>query len=62
MGNGVLEISEDLVGFEYLAYLQADDPELFAELYERIGDLMVEIWQRFLKRYARVLRHLPLRR
>ena len=52
VGNGVFEISEDLVGFQYLAYLQADDPELFAELYRKIGDLMVEIWAVFLERYA----------
>lgn len=52
VGNGVLEISEDLVGFEYLAYMQADDPELFAQLYHRRGDLMVGIWQRFLAQYA----------
>jgi uroporphyrinogen decarboxylase len=52
VGNGVFEISEDLVGFQYLAYVQADDPELFAELYRKIGDLMVEIWTVFLKRYA----------
>jgi uroporphyrinogen decarboxylase len=50
VGNGVLEISEDLVGFEYLAYMRADDPELFAELYRRIGNLMVAIWQEFLAR------------
>jgi len=52
IGNGVFEISEDLVGFESLAYLRADDPELFADLYVRIGDLMVTIWQEFLARYA----------
>ena len=52
VGNGVFEISEDLVGFQYLAYLQADDPELFAELYRKIGDLMVETWAVFLERYA----------
>ncbi|MCP4395869.1 MAG: hypothetical protein GY801_00965 [bacterium] len=52
VGNGVFEISEDLVGFEYLAYVQADDPELFADLYRRIGDLMVAIWGEFLERYA----------
>lgn len=52
VGNGVFEISEDLVGFQYLAYLQADDPELYAQLYTRIGDLMVQIWSRFLERYA----------
>ena len=49
VGNGVLEISEDLVGFERLAYLQADDPELFAALYEKIGELMLEIWTVFLE-------------
>jgi uroporphyrinogen decarboxylase len=52
IGNGVFEISEDLVGFQYLAYLQADDPQLFADLYQRIGDLMVQIWTVFLQRYA----------
>jgi uroporphyrinogen decarboxylase len=52
VGNGVFEISEDLVGFEYLAYMMADDPELFRDLYRRIGDLMVEIWTVFLERYA----------
>ena len=52
VGNGVFEISEDLVGFQYLAYLQADDPQLFADLYGRIGDLMVHIWTVFLQRYA----------
>jgi uroporphyrinogen decarboxylase len=43
VGNGVFEISEDLVGFECLAYLRADEPDVFAELYRRIGDLMVAI-------------------
>jgi uroporphyrinogen decarboxylase len=52
VGNGVLEISEDLVGFEYLAYMRADDPELFADLYRRIGDLMAIIWEEFLRRYT----------
>ena len=52
VGNGVFEISEDLVGFEYLCYMEADDPELFTDLYRRIGDLMVDIWTVFLERYA----------
>ena len=54
VGNGVLEISEDPVGFESLAYVQADDPALFTDLYRRIGDLMTVIWQRFLRQYADV--------
>ena len=52
VGNGVLELSEDLVGYEYLAFLQADDPELYADVYVKIGDLMVALWKRFLERYS----------
>lgn len=52
VGNGVFETSEDLVGFEPLAYLEADDPELFAEVFVRIGDLMLSLWTTFLERYA----------
>jgi uroporphyrinogen decarboxylase len=52
IGNGVFELSEDLVGFECLAYMTVDDPELLDDLYCKIGDLMVEIWSAFLDRYA----------
>jgi len=52
VGNGVFEISEDLVGFESLAYLRVDDPVTYAALYRRIGDLMVAIWSEFLPRYG----------
>ncbi len=51
-GNGVFELSEDLVGYQYLAYMMVDDPALFADLYQRIGELMVEIWAVFLERHA----------
>ena len=52
VGNGVFELSEDLVGFEYLSYMRADDPDLFADVFRSIGDLMVSLWSRFLDRYA----------
>jgi uroporphyrinogen decarboxylase len=52
VGNGVLEISEDLVGFQYLAYMHYDEPDLFNALYRRIGDLMVDLWTTFLHRYG----------
>ena len=52
VGNGVFEISEDLVGFEHLAYLKVDEPELFSAIYQKIGDLMVDIWIEFLNRYS----------
>ena len=52
VGNGVFEISEDLVGFQQLCYLQVDDPELFAELYVKIGDLLITLWSDFLQRFG----------
>jgi len=51
-GYGVFEISEDLVGYQQLCLLYYDDPELFADLYQRIGDLMVELWAELLRRYG----------
>jgi uroporphyrinogen decarboxylase len=51
-GYGIFEISEDLVGYEYLCLLQFDDPELFADLYRRIGDLVVSLWTRMLNDYG----------
>jgi len=52
VGNGIFEVSEDLVGFENLCYMQIDDPQLFVELYKKIGDLFVEIWSKFLAKYG----------
>ena len=52
IGNGVFEISEDLVGLEHLPFMQVDDPPLYAELFTRIGDLMVQLWTQFLARWG----------
>jgi len=52
IGNGVFEISEDLMGFEYLCVTQMEDPDLFTDLFKRIGELVLNIWEKFLKVYA----------
>lgn len=52
IGNGVFEISEDLVGYEQLCLIMVDDPELFGDLYVRIGDLLLELWTELLARYG----------
>jgi len=51
VGNGVFETSEDLVGFEQLCYMQLDDPELFADLFKKIGDLQIDLWKTLLDKY-----------
>lgn len=52
-GNGVFEIAQDFVGFTRLCLLSADDPDLYADIFERVGDVMLEIWQRFLQKHHR---------
>jgi uroporphyrinogen decarboxylase len=38
VGNGVFELAESLVGLEHLPFVEADDPELYADLFRAIGD------------------------
>ena len=52
VGNGVFELAESLVGLEYLPFLEVDDPELYADLFRAVGDLMCEIWGEFMRRYG----------
>lgn len=47
-GNGVFECVQDVVGYESLCLLSYDDPELYADLFKRCGEVFVRIWQRFL--------------
>jgi uroporphyrinogen decarboxylase len=50
-GYGIFESSQDLVGFEYLCVMQYLDPELFADLFAKIGDLYVELWTEMIRNY-----------
>ena len=52
VGNGPFEIAQDFVPLTDLAYLEVDEPEVFALLWRRIGDAMYAIWKRFLEQYA----------
>ncbi len=51
-GNGPFELSEDLVGYERLCLMMYEDPDLFRDLYNRIGDLLVQLWTRMLRDYG----------
>jgi len=51
-GYGIFEASQDLVGYEYLCVMQCMDPELFADIFKRIGDLWETLWQGVIEKYA----------
>jgi uroporphyrinogen decarboxylase len=52
IGNGVFELAEAFVGLEHLPFMEADDPDLYADLFRAIGDLMAAVWSEFMPRYG----------
>jgi uroporphyrinogen decarboxylase len=51
-GNGVFECVQDIVGYEDLCYISIDDPQLYADLFKAVGNVMYRVWEEFLKRYS----------
>ena len=49
VGNGIFECVQDITGFEELCYIREDDPELYEALFSKVGDMLLAIWDRFLK-------------
>lgn len=54
VGNGIFECVQDLVGYEDLCYMKADDEELYQDLFRKVGDVVFEIWKAFLAEYGDV--------
>lgn len=50
-GYGIFEAGQDLVGFENLCIMQCLDPNLFRDLFIRIGDLWMELWTWVIQNY-----------
>lgn len=51
VGNGLFECVQDITGFMDLCYIRNDDPGLFGLLFEKVGDMLYAIWDRFLDMY-----------
>lgn len=52
VGNGVFESVQELVGFESLCMIAFDDPELYRLLFETLGDIISNVWRRFLEQFG----------
>ena len=52
VGNGVFECVQDVVGFEQLCYIKADDEKLYEALFAKVGDMLKKIWERFLREFG----------
>ena len=51
-GYGIFETSQDLVGYEYLCIMLYTDPDLFTDLFLRIGELYDLLWSEMINRYS----------
>jgi uroporphyrinogen decarboxylase len=51
-GYGIFESAQDLVGYEPLSILQYTDPDLFRDLFVKIGDLYESLWSGVIEKYA----------
>jgi len=52
IGYGLFETVQDFVPLQELGFLEMDEPEVYAALWCRVGDLMVALWKWLLANYA----------
>lgn len=52
VGNGVFEFVQDLVGLEDLCYMKLDDEDLYNDMFNKAGDILVQIWNQFLPEFG----------
>lgn len=51
-GYGIFEAAQDLVGYENLCLMQYLDPDLFTDLFLKIGDLYETLWEDVTRKYS----------
>jgi len=54
VGYGLFETMQDFVPYQELVYLQADEPDVYAVLCQRVGNMMFEVWSWVLANYGDV--------
>ncbi|GEM_PF-3365965 len=52
VGNGIFECVQDLTSFQGLCYIKADDEELYENLFRKVGETNLKIWERFMKEFG----------
>ena len=52
VGNGIFECVQDLVGYMDLCYMSAEDPELYEDIFRRVGQMNLTIWQDFMRKHS----------
>lgn len=51
-GNGIFECVQDITGYMDLCIMLFEDPDLYADLFRKVGDTNLEIWKRFMSEFS----------
>jgi uroporphyrinogen decarboxylase len=52
VGIGIFESVQEVIGYMNLCYISSDDPVFYEELFKKVGEISLRIWERFLERYG----------
>ena len=52
VGNGIFECVQDLVGYMDLSIMSFEDPELYADMFKKVGETNLKIWKWFMEKYS----------
>lgn len=55
VGNGVFETIQDFIPYTELAYLEIDNPDMFSELWKKVGKSLYKVWVVLLNEYSDIL-------
>lgn len=52
VGNGIFECVQDAVGYQNLCYMSVDDEEMYAGIFDSVGNMLLQIWERFMREFG----------
>jgi len=52
VGNGIFECVQDLVGYMDLSIMSFEDPELYADMFKKVGETNLKIWKWFMANFS----------
>ncbi len=52
VGNGVFESVQDIIGYQNLCYIKADEEQLYADIFKKMGEEQYKVWDWLMTNYG----------
>lgn len=52
VGNGIFECVQDITGYMDLCIMSVEDPDLYADLFKKVGETNLKVWERFMEEFS----------